>query len=328
MSEFRVDPISGEYTIIASERANRPYDFNENNEFSESGKCPFCPGNEEMTPKAIIENKDFETDTNWSIRVIPNIYPIVSNNISDIDTDKFYKSQNGYGFHDVLIDTPNHTETIIDFSKHHTENVFFTLQKRQIDIEKNSDIKYVHIFKNQGKRAGASKMHSHWQIVGLTIIPEKQNKLLYGNELYIKNKGICGYCDIIKHEIEYKQRLIAENDKFVAIAPYASKFPYEVWILPKIHCESFSKFDNIHIKKLSELFQKMIKSLNLLFPNMNFNVCFEGSPNGLNNINLHHWHLQIIPHLSSLAGFELGTLCHINIYPPELVAKNLRENTM
>lgn len=318
MSEFRIDPISGECSIIASERADRPQDFKDN---SGNNDCSFCPGNEKMTPKSIIEVKDFEEDRNWSIRIIPNKYPFVKEE-NIFKADNFYKSMEGYGIHDVVIDTPNHNESIINFSKHHMENIFRVLQTRQREIESNSNIKYVQIFKNQGAEAGASKSHSHWQIVGVSIIPEKQIKLVEGNRKYIKLKGICGYCDIIKHELEIKERLIAMNENFIAITPYASKFPYEIWILPKKHYESFLMFDNTHIRDLAELFQKLIKSLNSIFKEVDFNICFEGAD--LNSGNIHHWYLQIIPRIGSWAGFELGTSCYINIFSPELAAYNLR----
>ncbi len=322
MSEFRVDPISGDYIIIASERAERPQDFKNNNEVVEVGNCPFCIGNEKMTPPSIIEHKD--NNDNWDIRVIPNKYPFVSENKEEIVfSDNFYSKTNGYGIHDVLIDTPNHNQDLSTFTEKHMQNVFLTLQTRQKQIEQKENIKYVQIFKNQGTYAGASKAHSHWQIVGIPIITEKQLKLLKDNKQYTEQKGICGYCDIIKHELECKERLIDENNNFIAIAPYASKYPYEIWILPKTHYESFLQFDT---KELANLFQKVIKALNLIFPNINFNICFQGVPNLLEYKNIHHWHLQIIPRLSGIAGFELGTSCYINIFPPELVAKNLKEN--
>lgn len=325
MSEFRIDPVSGECTIIASERAERPQDFKGT---SGNIECSFCPGNEKMTPKSVMELKDFEEDENWSIRIIPNKYPFVKQENffikEDVSTkDSFYKNMEGYGIHDVVIDTPNHNESIVDFSQHHMENVFTALQKRQREIENNNNIKYVQIFKNQGVEAGASKSHSHWQIVGVSIVPEKQVKLIEGNKRYIKSKGICGYCDIIKHELELKERVIAMNENFIAITPYASKFPYEIWILPKRHYESFLMFDSIYIKDLTTLFQKVIKSLNLIFKDIDFNICFEGAD--LNSGNIHHWYLQIIPRIGSWAGFELGTSCYINIFSPELAAHNLRQ---
>lgn len=319
---FRIDPISGEYTIIATERVNRPQDFG--NDKSTKNLCPFCVGNENMTPPPIMEVKD--DNKNWCIRIIPNKYPFISNKESDVEKDIFYNQIDSYGNHDVLIDTPNHNESIFEFSKTHMQKVFFALQQRQQQIETDKNIKYVHIFKNQGNFAGASKEHSHWQIVGVPIVPEKQLKLIEGNRNYIKQKGICGFCDIISHELEHKERIIAINENFIAITPFASKFPYEIWILPKTHFESFLLFDKLHINDLADLFQKIIKGLKCIFNDINFNVCFEGSPNIEKYKGIHHWYLQIIPRITGLAGFELGTACYINIYSPELAAKNLRDN--
>lgn len=323
MSEFRIDPISGEYTLIASERAERPHDFNV---FSKNERCPFCVGNEDLTPNTVIEYKDCDTDKSWSVRIIPNKYPFISEKKESDSDSNFYSKIDGYGVHDVVIDTPNHSQTIVSYSKFHMQKVFFALQNRQKDIEKDKNIKYVHIFKNQGEFAGASKNHSHWQIAGLPLITESQLKMLNGNKKYIEQKGVCGYCDIIRHEIAHRKRLICENEHFIAIAPYASKFAYEIWILPKNHCGSLLDFDSESIISISEIFQRVIKSLSKIFENINFNICFEGSPNIDEYRNIHHWYLQIIPRVTGIAGFELGTSCFIDIFSPETAAQNLKKN--
>lgn len=321
MSEFRIDPISGELTIIATERANRPQDFNT----TKSNVCPFCPGNEQMTPKPILQ-KSISGLNNWDLRIVPNKYPFISEKSESQTNDNFYNKIAGYGYHDVLIDTPNHNESIFEFSNSHMENIFLILQERQKQIEEDKKIKYVHIFKNNGNQAGASKEHSHWQIVGLPIIPENQFKLITGNKKYIKEKGICGYCDIINHELEFKEHLITENESFVAITPYASKFPYEIWIIPKSHRESFLIFDNTEIKDMAKILTQVLKSLKTIFKNLNFNLCFMGNLNVENYKGVHHFYLQIIPRITGLAGFELGTSCYIDIYSPELAAQALKQN--
>lgn len=322
MSEFRINPITGEYIILASERADRPYDFNQKTET----KCPFCLGNEYLAPTAISQIKDKDSANDWDIRIIPNKYPFISDKKESDSNDEFFKKIDGYGVHDVFIDTPNHNESIINFSASHMENVFFALQNRQKQIEEDKNIKYVQIFKNNGRMAGASKEHSHWQIVGLPIVTPKQTKLIESNYKYMNEHGICGFCDVIIHEAKLNQRVITENEYFIAITAYAPEFPYEIWILPKNHISSFLLFDSEHIKKLSEIFQTLLKSLNSLFEDLHFNICFQDRPIIKKYENIHHWYLRILPRITGIAGFEWSTSCYIDTVSPELAAQNLKQH--
>ena len=246
MSEIRIDPLSGDQTIIAAQRAKRPDDFK--NLDGSSQKCPFCIGNEFMTPATIFELKQGDK---WVVRVTDNKYPFVDAKTKNFEKDSFYENMPAEGVHEVLIDTPNHNEKIKDFSLEHMQKVLWVLQQRQIEIEKRENIKYVQIFKNDGVKAGASKEHSHWQIVGLPIIPQRQIKLYEQNNRYFEEKRVCGYCDIIKHELKENKRIITQNSDFVAFTPYASKYPYEMWIMPVEHCQSIIEFDNQKLKSLS-----------------------------------------------------------------------------
>lgn len=322
MSEFRINPITGDCIIIASERAERPHDFGKQ---KENPKCPFCLGNEHLAPKAITQIKDENSNNAWDIRIIPNKYPFISDKKESDTNDEFFKKIDGYGVHDVFIDTPDHNESIVNFSLSHMKNVFTALQVRQKQIEEDKKIKYVQIFKNNGKLAGASKEHSHWQIVGMPIITPKQLKLVESNYKYINEHGICGFCDMIANEIKSNQRVIDENDYFIAIAPYASEFPYEVWILPKKHISTFLMLDKKYIEMLSQMFLKILKALNSLYKNLNFNICFQDSPIIKKYENIHHWYLRIVPRITGIAGFEWSTSCYIDIVSPELATQNLKK---
>lgn len=313
MSEIRIDPLSGDQTIIAAQRAKRPDDFKNSGELSK--KCPFCIGNEFMTPKTIFEIKQGK---DWLVRVVDNKYPFVDFKTENFETEEFYENMPAEGVHEVVIDTPNHNEKVKDFSIEHMKKVFWTLQQRMAEIEKKRNIKYIQIFKNDGVKAGASKEHSHWQIVGLPIIPQKQIKRFEQSKRYFEKKGVCVCCDMINYELMENKRIICHSSDFVAIAPYASKYPYEIWIIPLKHYSNITEFDDIMIERLSEIFLKTINALNKIFKDVNFNICFEGG----NNL---HWYLQIIPRLTGLAGFELGTECSIDIYAPEEAAQKLKE---
>jgi len=321
MSEFRINPITGDYIIIASERAERPHDFGQQKET----KCPFCLGNEYLAPMAITQIKDENSNNEWDIRIIPNKYPFISEKKESDTSNEFFKKVDGYGVHDVFIDTPNHNESIVNFSLSHMQNVFFALQNRQKQIEEDKKIKYVQIFKNNGKLAGASKEHSHWQIVGIPVVTPKQLKLVESNYKYTNEHGICGFCDMINHELQINQRVIDENDYFVAITPYASEFAYEIWILPKKHFSTFLMLDREYIKVLSQMFLKLLKSLNSLYEGLNFNICFQDRPIIEKYETIHHWYLRIVPRITGIAGFEWSTSCYIDIVSPELAAQNLKK---
>ncbi len=309
MSEFRRNPFTGEWTLYAENRKNKPYDFQWSHPAKKDGvNCPFCPQHEDWTTPAVYQDG---VDGAWNIRVFPNMYPAVNMQDQHRLVDDFYEQEMGTGRHEVLVDTPKHDQTIDMFSFTHLQNVLQVLQMRYLDIRKEEKTAYVQVFKNCGAEAGMSIQHSHWQLVGMPIVPERIRKMI----LLGMQKG-CHFCDMIAHEKEVKTRIAAENESFLAINPYASRYPYEIWILPKVHKPNFATLTEAEMQQLAEILHELLPKVALLRRDVGYNICVMDGPKDTD----FHWHLQILPRLGGAAGFENATDCFMNIVLPEHAA--------
>ncbi|MEW6007350.1 MAG: galactose-1-phosphate uridylyltransferase [bacterium] len=337
MSELRKDPILGRWVIIASERGKRPGAFEKPPEKTDAGSCPFCPGNEWMTPKEIYSIRKPGSKPNeggWDIRVVPNKFPALG--IDEKLAKKgrgVYDMMIGYGAHEVIIETPDHHKHIKDQSIDEIKNVIFAVQHRIDDLHKDLQMRYVLVFKNKGIEAGASLFHPHTQLIATPVTPRTVKGELQGAEAYFKAKERCIFCDIMEEELSLGKRIVVENDGFVAFCPYASRFPFEICILPKhhdvdFHSEAVEKNDDLLAEILSIVFKKLATCLD----DPQYNYVIHTAPNRFarrgywQTLNEDfHWHIEIMPKLTRVAGFEWGTGFYINPTPPEEAAKALRE---
>ncbi len=319
MSELRQDILTGQWVIFAGNRMKRPYDFVKKSipKTTDSADCQFCPGNEHLTTPAIYEDGD---DGSWTVRVFLNKFPAVSGSCRIADDEGFYNAEKGVGVHEVVVDTPNHTDVIHDFTAEHLFKVLKVIRERFIDISSNRDIKYVQIFKNCGPDSGASIMHSHWQIIGVPVIPREQCVVGERSRQYNKKHGKCLICAVIDHEKEKKIRLVAENDTFIAFAPYASQMSYECDIAVKRHIRSYGEFDDGQLNELTQILKIVLSAIKTLRKNICYNLCFEDTPMGCDG----HWYMRVLPRMGNLAGFEYGTCSNINPIFPEDAAEYMR----
>ena len=320
MSELRQDILTGEWVIFAGNRKKRPYDFIKKSvpKSSDCTDCQFCPGNEHLTTGAVYQDGQ---DGEWGIRVFPNKYPAVGQRADAADGENFYNAVGGKGIHEVVVDTPKHFEIIHDFSIEHLAEVLKVLRDRFNIISKTEGIEYVQVFKNCGPDAGASIMHSHWQIIGVPVVPAEQEVIFKREKLYGDEKGGCLICDILEHEKNTEARVIEENEDFLAFAPYASKFSFECDISCKKHISSFGLFDDKMVGELAEILKKVLSGVKTLRKDICYNLCFEDSPKGERG----HWYMRIIPRMGNLAGFEYGTKSYINPILPENAAEYMKE---
>lgn len=311
MSEFRRNPFTGEWTLYAQNRKQRPYQFQWRTvNQKEDMDCPFCIGNEARTTPAIYQDG---VDGAWHVRVFPNMYPAVDTATAQESQEMFYEQVIGGGQHEVLVDTPKHGQTIDQLSCQEIFHVLQVLQMRYESIRAKPETKYVQIFKNCGAEAGMSIQHSHWQIIGVPIVPERIRKMIY---LGMRNG--CKFCDMLAYEQQQRNRIAAENTEFLAIAPYASRFPYELWVLPKAHMISFAELHTEHLQQLSALLHDILPKVKALRANVGYNICLMDAPKSGENF---HWHLQILPRIGGFAGFEHATDCFINtVYPEDAAA--------
>lgn len=299
---IRKNYLTGEHIFFSQSRGNRPLNFKESPmEDISVDKCPFCPENEYMTPKRIYSTNDEK------IRIVSNKYPFVE------------ASEQYFSEHDVVIDTPFHNQKIENYSCKHIKELMITIKSRQEELEKNENVKYVQVFKNNGAYAGASQPHSHWQITALPILPEKIEKM---------SKAFCKYIDENKKyffENCDSKYIIEENKYFRVFCPWDSKFSYEIDIAPLKHTFSIKIMSDEELENLGFAIQNAIKRLQSVCGNISFNICFYSSPANEYANDKFSFFVQIIPRIGNMAGFEFSTGCFINSVYPEKAAKWFRE---
>ena len=331
MPELRKDPIIGRWVIISTERGKRPADFVITQPKTRPGFCPFCPGNEDKTPPEIAAYRSdgSKPDTpGWHIRVVSNKFPALKVE-GDINRtgDGVYDKMNGVGAHEVIIESPQHKDTLSTISVKQFEDVLWAYRDRIVDLKKDKRLRYALIFKNHGEAAGASLEHTHSQLIALPIVPKRVAEELEGSLAYYKYKERCIFCDIVRQELAQETRVVTENSDFLAVTPYAPKAPFEVWLIPKGHCSNFEESQKHIYENLALIFSDVLKRMDKVLNMPPYNFILHTSPirNGGGEEQPHyHWHFEIMPKLTKTAGFEWGSGFYINPTPPEEAATFLR----
>ncbi|MFC1562695.1 galactose-1-phosphate uridylyltransferase [candidate division KSB1 bacterium] len=329
MSQLRKDPILGRWVIIAEERARRPSDFTPLPDKPSNGVCPFCEGNEHMTPKEVFSYRDQGSPPNgpgWNIRVVSNKYPALRIE-GDLEKrgDGIYDRMNGIGAHEVIIETPKHVISITELSDEEVAGIIKIAKERMLDLKGDKRFLYGMLFKNVGAAAGASLEHSHSQLIVLPSVPIRVKQEMHGSLEFFNYRGRCIFCDIIRHEKEQKERIVYETNKYIAISPYASRFPFEIWILPKEHMSHYENISDSDFMEISDCLKTTLTKLESTLERPPYNFMVHSSPFNTNNVEYYHWHIEITPRLTRVAGFEWGTGFYINPVAPENAAKFLRE---
>ena len=330
MPELRKDPVTGRWVIIATERAKRPTDFvRERVQIRGSGFCPFCYGNEGKTPPEIQAYRSDGSARNtpgWSLRVVPNKFPALGiEGTLNRQGEGLYDKMHGIGAHEVIIETPDHTQTLATMPVRRIEDVLWAYRDRILDLKKDRRFRYILIFKNHGEAAGASLEHTHSQLIALPVVPKRVREEVDGAREHYNFKERCIFCDIIRQDTESGVRLISENQDFVAMAPFAPRFPFEMWVIPKMHQCAFEESRKDEFEHLAPVLKDMLSRLDRVLDYPAYNYIIHTSPIGESTEDYYHWHLEIMPKLTKLAGFEWGTGFYINPTPPEESAKFLRE---
>ncbi len=329
MPELRKDPIHGRWVIIATERSRRPSDFAPEERKSVGGFCPLCEGNEDRTPPEVLAFRENGTPPNspgWLLRVVPNKFPALRiEGELDREGEGIYDKMNGIGAHEVVVETPYHHETLTTLPLKAVENVLWAYRERIIDLRRDDRLRYVMVFKNYGSAAGASLEHAHSQIIALPIVPTRVREEIEGAKNYFLYKDRCVFCDIIRQELRQRNRIITENSGFVSIAPFASRFPFETWILPKTHLPSYELTEAPSYGQAAEILSDTLRKLKQVLDDPPYNYIIHTSSFPEQDRDYYHWHIEIIPKLTKVAGFEWGTGFYINPTPPEEAAEYLRE---
>ncbi|OPZ15774.1 MAG: Galactose-1-phosphate uridylyltransferase [candidate division BRC1 bacterium ADurb.BinA364] len=330
MPELRKDPVLGRWVIIATERANRPSAYSSQTEIAKKYSfCPFCAGNEEKTPSEVLSYRTAGTKNDspgWWVRVVPNKFPALLNEGPEnrVGIGMFDK-MNGVGYHEVVIETPEHSLSLADLPAKQAEEVIWAYRDRLVELRKDHRVRYAMIFKNHGSEAGASLDHPHSQIIALPVVPKRVQEELDGARQYYNYKERCVFCDIIRQEQSDGVRVVSENDLFICIAPFAARLPFESWILPKDHSARFADVTKNQVVDLGELLHDLLRRFKTSLDDPPYNYMIHTLPTNESNENFYHWHIEVIPKLTRTAGFEWGTGFYINPTPPEDAARILRE---
>lgn len=328
MPELRKDPVIGRWVIISTQRRQRPQAFRKYPNVKKGGFCPFCEGNESHTPAEIIayrSNGGPPNSPGWTLRVVPNKYPalMIEGDLGRAGLG-IYDQMNGVGAHEVIIESPKHEDSLANMSIKQIYDIFWAFKERILDLQNDKRFRYILIFKNEGEAAGASLEHTHSQLIALPIIPKRMMEELDGSQSYFNYKERCVFCDIIKQELMFRDRIIEENNEFVSIVPFAPRFPFETWILPRQHNSRFETATQNDFNSLAMMIKKILMKMDKVLEIPPYNLILHSSPFSIPSDYYYHWHIELMPKLTHVAGFEWGTGFYINPVSPEEAAEYLR----
>ena len=323
MSEFRQDPTTKEWVILAPERAHRPQQTLAKKpievipEFDET--CPFCPGNEDQTPE--------ETLRLWDVRVVPNRYAALApeGDTKRRENGHFARSMDGFGVHEVIIESRLHNDVIANMTYEHVENILFAYRERYNTLKENPFLKFITIFKNHGRESGTSLIHPHSQLVATPIITPYFHRRFDIAQDYNAEMGTCLYCDILQEELEKGERIVLDNREFVVFQPFASRTPHETWIVPKTHRSSFGQCPTEDYPDMARVLRDTLRCLFVTLDNPAYNMIIDSTTTSDEVDPYYHWHIRIVPRLSMIAGFEIGSGIYISTTLPEDTAAEMKK---
>lgn len=314
MSEIRQDPISGAWMIYAPDRENRPH--------TGTGKnCPFCPGNETLTPPEIVRYPEEEED--WLIRVVPNRYPVLSPQATGVFFQSpLYHWGRSSGCHEVIVEHCRHSLDFYDFSTGHIKKILQIYQLRMKALRQEGLVESVILFKNSGVSAGETISHSHSQILSLPFIPAQMIQELENFTSYAQGKKACLMCRLLEEELETGEYIIDENQHFITMAPFASPSPYRVWIVPRRHSSSFLQQIEEELHSLSAALTRVLFSMKNILKRPSFNLSISVLKE---TEDLYHWHLTLAPKMTITGGFEMASGVMVNPTDPRKAAERLKQ---
>ncbi|HKW96552.1 MAG TPA: galactose-1-phosphate uridylyltransferase [Bryobacteraceae bacterium] len=330
MPELRKDPITGRWVIISTDRARRPSDFTREPVVISGPTrfCPFCAGNEQKTPPEVLAYRmnGSSNQKGWTLRVVPNKFPVLGiEGELNREGEGLFDKMTGIGAHEVIIETPEHSSTLAQMTDKQVEDVLWAFRERMLDLKRDHRLRYILLFKNHGEAAGASLEHTHSQLIALPVVPRAAKEELEGARQYYDFKERCVYCDIARQEAAAGLRLVTETDRFVSIEPYAARFPFETWIIPKQHESHFEDTSAPVIQNLAWVLRSTLRKLDKTLEKPAYNFVIHTAPVQEPALSHYHWHIEIMPRLTKVAGFEWGSGFYINPTPPEESAQFLRE---
>ncbi len=337
MSELRFDPVRRRWVIVAAERRLRPHEFVRpaRHDRPDPAACPFEPGREALTPPEIAR-LDRPDGSGWQVRVVPNKFPALR-----IEAEPrrravgLYDAVGGAGAHEVIVEHPDHRRDLADMEPWEIAAVLRTWRARLLDLRRDPRLRYILVFKNSGLEAGASIAHPHSQLIATPIIPPFVVEELRAAREHFARKERCLFCDILEQEAALGERIALESERYVAVEPFAASLPFETWVLPRRHLHDFALASDGDLEALAALLGDLMRRIRSLLDDPPYNMVLHTAPSphprpgrpGYWDTLEHdfHWHLELIPRVTRIAGFEWGSGLTINPTPPEEAARYLRE---
>lgn len=329
MPELRKDPVTGRWVIVSTERRHRPTDFRfEQTTAIGREYCPFCPGHEAWTPPEVLAHRRNGTAPNapgWDLRVVPNKFPALQvEGTLDREGEGMFDRMNGIGAHEVIIETTDHDKTLATMAEPEIERVLWAFRERMLDLRQDRRLRYILIFKNHGAAAGATLEHAHSQLIALPVVPDFVREEIDGSCRHFRQKERCVFCDIVRQELAAGRRVIQENADIVALAPYAPRCPFETWLLPRRHASQYEEAARHEYESLARMLKAVLMRMNRALESPAYNLVLHSAPFSEDTNEFYHWHLELMPKLTRVAGFEWGTGFYINPTSPEEATRVLR----
>ena len=329
MPELRKDPIVQRWVVMAPDRAKRPSDVKDDPKFVEGEFDPFAEGNEAATPPEIMAYRNYGTQPNgpgWRVRVVPNKFPAlqVEGNLEKRG-DGIYDMMNGIGAHEVIIECPHGETNMSRLSVDNIREVLWVYHDRLVDLKRDRRLVHALIFKNKGALAGASLQHCHSQLMATSVVPISIVDEMNGALEFFNYRGRSIFDDMIQQELATGSRIVLDNAHFVVFCPFASRFPFETWILPKQQSSHFENIMRPAIEELGTVLKTVLRKLELALDDPPYNYVIHTAP--FNQPELPHflWHMELFPRITRVAGFEWGSGFYINPVMPEQAAEFLRD---
>jgi UDPglucose--hexose-1-phosphate uridylyltransferase len=328
MPELRKDPITGRWVVVSTERQKRPMEFRFEKATAIGREyCPFCPGRESATPPEVLAYRPAgaANEPGWDLRVVPNKFPALRvEGMLDREGEGMFDRMSGIGAHEVIIETTDHDKGFASMSELEIERVLWAFRDRVLDLKNDIRFRYILLFKNHGAAAGATLEHGHSQLIALPIVPDFVQEEIDGAKRHYRDKERCVFCDIVRQELGANRRLIHENTDIVALAPYASRVPFETWLLPRGHASRFEEAPRHVFESLARMLKWVMARLDRALEVPPYNLIIHSAPFSEDAAAFFHWHVELMPRVARLAGFEWGSGFYINPTSPEEAAEVLR----
>lgn len=330
MSILRFDQTTSDWVIFAPSRARRPHEFRGAGPLpavnsNDKADCPFCPGNEALTPREIYVERASQ-DRSWLVRVIPNKFPALRVEEDDRrhDEGNGVRCMDGCGAHEIIIESPDHSRVLAEQPVEQIQRVLKAAQLRKQDLMRDPRFQMVTIFKNHGASAGTSMKHPHWQLIATPVVPRLLRSMQSVATDFFDLTGVSLYRVMLQDELSRGTRILTSNEHFVALMPYASHLPFETWIFPRRHEPSFAAVEAARLQPLAEVLKTVLLKLYRGLDNPDFNLTIDSAARGAEADQCFLWHIRIAPRLVTPAGFELGSGMSINPVLPEDATEYLR----